>query len=297
MKKLILLIICLIFSKTLFSQKEIKIGDSVIRSVLVDSSKFDLFGTWKVIYRTYVAEREHTYEIMPLEELSPENYKRRKTQGELIYGSYVHFDEKLYIPYCPYLPSLIINPKYRKMYMETNDERGYDPHIRGLKLLAVSLYCSLYPNPDAEEEFGLLVLTPDIICILDNNAYTYLERVKNLEEKNKTWKVDNDGFNFVDFMGRGDIQFMYYEIKEKKKLHIFFKINEGESFKYNSITNLLSTSCNESVAKAERLFPPKGSLYFLEGKLMLLNLKSPIIRISGSTENQDTKWQVKWKIE
>jgi hypothetical protein len=67
MKKLILLLICLIFFTISYSQKELKIGDSVIKPILVDSSKFNLYGTWKVIYRTYVAERENTYEtpMMP----------------------------------------------------------------------------------------------------------------------------------------------------------------------------------------------------------------------------------------
>jgi hypothetical protein len=282
--------------KSGYSQKEIKIGDRIIKPVLVDTLKFNLFDTWKVIYRTYVAEREHTYEIMPLEKLNPEYYKMRKEQGELIYGSYVHFDEKLYIPYCPYLPSLIINPKYRKLYMETNDIRGYDPRIQNLKLLAISVLCPLYPNPDAQEEFGLFVLTPDIICILDNNAYTYLERVISMDEKRMTWKVDNDGFYIIDFMGSGETQFIYND-SIKKNLNIIFKINDGESFKYNGIYNLLSPNCNESVAKAQRLFPPKGSFYSFEGEIPLYNLKSPIINIFGSTENQNAKWQIKWRLE
>ncbi|MEJ5266161.1 MAG: hypothetical protein WHT29_12680, partial [Bacteroidales bacterium] len=85
--------------------------------------------------------------------------------------------------------------------------------------------------------------------------------------------------------------------KEKKKLHVIFKINDSESFEYNSISNLLSANCNESVAKAQRLFPPQGSYYSFEGEIPLTNLKSPIIRIFGSTEKRDAKWQIKWKIE
>lgn len=281
----------------LYSQKDIKIGDKVIKPVLVDSSKFSLFDTWKVIYRTYVAEQEHSYEIMPLEELNPEYYKLRKAQGELIYGSYVHFDEKLYIPYCPYLPSLIVNPKYRKMYIETNEPRGYDPRIRNLKLLAISVLCPLYPNPDAQTEFGLLVLTPDIICILDNNAYTFLERIKDKIEKQNVWHIDENGFYYVNLLGSSNFLFYISDIKDQTLKVIYNNIDHC-NFEYNYITNYISTNCNEG--KTQKIFTTRTLQkieYPLSINIDLNNIKSNIIKFSGGLETEDCKWQIKWKLE
>jgi len=297
MKKLILLLICLIFFTISYSQKELKIGDSVIKPILVDSSKFNLYGTWKVIYRTYVAERENTYEIIPLEELNQEYYKIRKAQGELIYGNYVYFDEKLYIPYCPYLPSLIINPLYKKMYIETNEARGYEPNIRNLKLLAISVLCPLYQNSKTQEEFGLLVISSDIICILDNNAYTYLKRVEDKIEAQNTWNKDESGFFYVNLLGSSDFLF-YISNNEGKTLKVIYNKFDNCNFEYNYITNYISNNCNEG--KTQKIFTTRNIQkieYPLSINIDLQSLKSNTIKFSGGFEKEDCKWQIKWKIE
>ena len=280
----------------LFSQNILSIGNKTIKAEVVNLPNFNLNGTWKVIYRTYVASESNTYELKPLEELNPEYYRQRKIQGELIYGSYVHFRDTIYIPYCPYLPSIVVNPEYKKHYVNTiSNPKDYDPRFKFSQILQVDVLCPLRSDPEMQVEFSVLVFNNDLICILSNNANTFLERVLEIDEINQKWKLENDGFYNVLLIESSDFEIF---ISNNKASHLIIKyIIEKEAVKYNFIDNLITTNCNNR--KTNKIFTTRNIpniIYPFETKISLLNLYSSIIRINLGTEDQNTKWQVRWKI-
>lgn len=293
-------VICTLFlvNVNLLAQDGLKIGNRVIKPVVVTLDDFNITGTWKVIHRTYVASKAPTYELRPLEELNTAYYRQRKTQGELIYGSYVHFSDTLYIPYCPYLPSIVVNPEYKKQYVNTiNNPQEYDPRFKCEKILQVDVLCPLKSDPEVQVEFSVLAFNNDLICILSNNANTFLERVTDLKEVNNKWKQDKEGFYYANFMGSSDIELFLPSKEGKYNIITKYNLENEKILKYIFIENLLSNDCNQR--KTNKLFTTRNIpniTYPYETNVVLMNLKSNIIRISGGTEDQSTRWQVKWKI-
>lgn len=281
-----------------FSQQKINIGNINVTPEIVDSSNFNLNGTWKIMYRTYVAENPHTYSVVPLEQQNSKLYQQRNMQGELIYGCYVHFENALYISYCPYLPSLILNPKFKKTYIDIRVKDGdYDPRLGDRKLLFVKVLCPLYSDIESQSEFSLFVVTSDIICIISNNAYTYLGRVKSMREEKGMWPKDNAGYNTINLIGSSDFEILVPEavIKEGNfKIQVMFDIDKKEDFKYAYVENLNSSNCNDG--KTSILFPEKNVMVAHNGEIFTKNLKSRIIRINGGTKSQETSWRVKWNL-
>lgn len=276
-------------------QKTIQIGSKVVTTELLDSVEFSFVGTWKVIYRTYVAEREHTFEITPLEQLNTKLYKLRKLQGELIYGTYVSISESLYIPYTAYLPKLILNPIYKKNYIDlvANDHES-DPRWGNQTLLSIDVHCPSRANSEAE--FSIFALTKNMIVIISNNSNTFLERVKNLDEMKNTWKKDLDGYYFMNLMGSSNIEFMVDNKDMNKKMELEYRPSSNTTFKYNYIENISSNTCNSNASEIIYTTRNKIIRYPLNIKIPLTNIKSNRININVGTVDQTMTWLVRWKI-
>jgi hypothetical protein len=142
-------------------------------------------------------------------------------------------------------------------------------------------------------------LTNNIICILSNNANTFLKLVGNPDESKNKWKKDKDNFNIVELIGSSDFE-LFIPTDKAYDLKIKYMLTQELTLKYNFIENSLTNNCNSNKIKTNKVFTTRNIpniIYPYETTIPLTGLSSNIIRISGGTENQNTKWQVKWKIE
>ncbi|SMO52733.1 SH3 domain-containing protein [Solitalea koreensis] len=284
--------IVLFFSKCCFSQHKIRIGEKIIQPETVNS--FDLCGSWKIIHKDYVAEEERSNFIKPLEYINKSIFSTRKSQGELGYGDYVSFTDSLYLPFSVGLPSLIVNPKYRKQIIKINPEDGdYDPRLGTQKLLSIDVLCPLYLDSETQIEFSILALSSDLICIIYDNTYVYLQRVIG----SFTWHKDKSGFFYANIMGSNDFKIIIPSNKKTNNslLEVLFVDPTKKNLKYAYVENFIASDCNNG--KTNILFPPKNEMVSFDScKIPTKNIKSNILRINGGTYNPLDKWQVKWRI-
>ncbi len=296
MRKIIIIaVLMIIFVLNGFGQTKINFGKYEDRALFVNKTNFNLFDNWKVIHREYIVEMEHTYESLLI------NDSRRRKQGELIYGRYVKISKKSFEAYCPYIAPIIINPVVKFVENKYNEgEHGLFPQLNGKKILNAEIRCSQNPNfVDDTPDIYITILNPNLIVIHSDNTYTFLKRAQMSINESILWQIDSDGFNYVKMRGHSNFQFSIDTLQENgKKLFFLFKMKKRNSESYIFIENFVknNTICTYQW-KTKYLFGLKDSLKtYLSYDLSLLKSNNNLFRVTGSNEDENEEWVVKWKV-
>lgn len=303
MKKVVLFGL-LIINTVGFCQTKVTFGKYTIEVRNEDVKYFNLFDTWRVIHREYIIEADHTYESILLNEKMNGDvlrlYKQRKKQGELIYGKTLIISKEIFYPPFPYMSMVISNPIFKNVeYNYEYKEKGIFPQLNSKKMLKIEISCPQNSKhfDNYEPDVVVEVLNKNMICIGYNNSYTFLERVIKDKNKSEIDRGNNTNFHSVKMQGFSDFQLLVdkEKIKENTLLFVFNKKRKNKgNFLYIEKFSKDNTICTferktsyifaNDTLKNYALYPLNS---FEESRFMLW--------ISGTTEDQNEQWEVKWK--
>ena len=307
MKKII--IVSLLLNNLIFSgigQTVLKFGKFNVDAKLVNKETFNIYDSWRIIYREYIVEKDNSNDFILLNEKMKDEYleiyNSRRKQGELIYGSIVRISKEAFEPFCPYMDAIVLNPNLKK------NEKFFDsgefdifPQLRGKKMLNIELWCPQKRNIDDDSpDVYIDVLNENLIMISYDNSYTFLERIKNPIEREKQWNIDNYGFNTAKFRGKGELEILLNWNDVKKDDNIFFYMikrklgnnnNVFVSYKLAQKSICATSSVNNYIyAQADSLKNQKSYA------LSLFKSNDQIVKIWGITDSQSEEWEAKWKV-
>lgn len=296
MRKIVTIAVLMImFVLNGFGQTKISFGKYEDMALLVNKTNFNLYDYWQVIHREYIIEMERTYEPLLI------NDSRLRKQGELIYGSYVKISKKSFEAYCPYIAPIVINPVVKFVESEYDGgEYGLFPQLNGKKILNAEIRCPQNPNiVDDTPDIYITILNSNLIVIHGDNTYTLLKRVQTPINENILWQTDSYGFNSVKMRGHSDFQFTIDTLQENgKKLFFLCQMKKRNSESYIFIENFVknNTLCTYQW-KTKYILGLKDSLKtYLSYDLSLLKNKNNLFWVTGTNEDKNEEWGVKWKM-
>jgi hypothetical protein len=282
------------------AQEKVTIANKSCTVNTVNASDFNIYDTWRIINHEFFIEMEHTYQVVLLNDSMEDDvlkmYKERKKHSEVSIGKYVRISKQAFEPFCANMHAIVLNPDINKSIrkFETSE---YDifPHLNGKKLLTVELLCP----KDTSTRVYITVLNMNLIMIGHNSMYTFLERVPKPISKN-LWATDEYGFNFVKVRGNGDFDFLLDTTQASNSKRLCFLIEKKKRGEDNFlfIKNFIK---NNSICtfkwRTNYVVASKDSLKnFISFPLSLFKNSSNLFWVSGTTENPNEEWIVRWKV-
>ena len=188
MKRLIFLNVIFTLFFSVYAEKIVNVGGKNIKTQMVDSARFDIRGTWKII------DQKWFYDDGAI--------NRNKKWNELDKGNAVIISDSLFYActnslFC----NLIINPIFEKSIDTKFSEEGqfFEQYNDTL------LHIGVWSKGDIEQSkkikeptstYDIIVLNNDYVVIAESNSFRYLERVKNSIE-GEGWRMEQ-GYNSVE---------------------------------------------------------------------------------------------------
>ena len=189
MKRLIFLNVIFTLFFSVYAEKIVNVGGKNIKTQMVDSARFDIRGTWKII------DQKWFYDDGAI--------NRNKKWDELDKGNAVIISDSLFYActnslFC----NLIINPIFEKSIDTKFSEEGqfFEQYNDTL------LHIGVWSKGDIEQSkkikeptstYDIIVLNNDYVVIAESNSFRYLERVKNSIE-GEGWRMERD-LNVVEY--------------------------------------------------------------------------------------------------
>jgi len=280
MKLLIFFTVIYFSIQTISAQKTIIAGGEKIKMQIVDSTKFNIKGVWKIIDRKYFYD---------------DGEYNKKKWDELDKGNAVFISDSI-INVCTYslVPNLIINPIFIKSFDTDFSQDGTFFKQFNDTVLHFSVWGKDDLSRAIERQiedpvatFEIIVLNNDYIVIAQANSFRYLKRMENFNN-DEGWKKE-ENYEKINFVDNGVIRIKVLKGRQTKEGYFEFIFKPSNSNCATGILEILAPTTSELQSSrrlgCELFKDGNRNGLIIKGKIPLNQLKSSYLRIGYLIKN------------